>query len=350
MKRNEYLDSAFKKFNNGEISAEAYDAILMNADAFVEPEEELEEDDLDVLFPNINERLFVQEAYERYQLDWCNSRRVRLDDVDEELGVNGECYASLKEFLDNEYRDKDFMKYLLGDDKFEWWENTFGYGDGLESIEKPGNKRFEMVGTFQPFKKYRVVLTCFDYNGDSYNECYEKLFDECQDAHECAQSMATSECMELNGEGDSCVAPNVGCFEVDDCANNDFEVRWYEQKPEERDEGSCDIEYVTTYNVYPVEFVGPDIFSCKYRGFDVRQADEGLKIYHNGMYLSCTEDIVSTALDKVDEICLECAKDKTCALEAVHKVPLEVMIKFASEVRDNEHSDTKEIKRNVGER
>ena len=40
MKRNEYLESAFEAYNRGEISEEAYDAMIMNADAFCDDEEE----------------------------------------------------------------------------------------------------------------------------------------------------------------------------------------------------------------------------------------------------------------------------------------------------------------------
>lgn len=40
MSRNEYLDEAFKLFNEGKISDSAYDAILMNMDAFTEEDDE----------------------------------------------------------------------------------------------------------------------------------------------------------------------------------------------------------------------------------------------------------------------------------------------------------------------
>lgn len=40
MNRDEYLKSAFDNFNSGKISAEAYDAILMNADLFADDGEE----------------------------------------------------------------------------------------------------------------------------------------------------------------------------------------------------------------------------------------------------------------------------------------------------------------------
>lgn len=40
MKRNEYLERAFEAYNSGKISEEAYDAMIMNADAFCDDEEE----------------------------------------------------------------------------------------------------------------------------------------------------------------------------------------------------------------------------------------------------------------------------------------------------------------------
>lgn len=43
MSRNEYLDEAFKLFNEGKISDSAYDAIVMNIDSFTENDENEEE-------------------------------------------------------------------------------------------------------------------------------------------------------------------------------------------------------------------------------------------------------------------------------------------------------------------
>ena len=43
MDKNEYLKAAFKKYNEGKISAEAYDAILENIENFCE--NEMEEND-----------------------------------------------------------------------------------------------------------------------------------------------------------------------------------------------------------------------------------------------------------------------------------------------------------------
>lgn len=40
MSRNEYLEEAFRLYNEGKISDSAYDAIVMNVDSFTEDEEE----------------------------------------------------------------------------------------------------------------------------------------------------------------------------------------------------------------------------------------------------------------------------------------------------------------------
>ena len=40
MNRNDYLNEAFKLFNEGKISDSVYDAILMNIDVFTEDEED----------------------------------------------------------------------------------------------------------------------------------------------------------------------------------------------------------------------------------------------------------------------------------------------------------------------
>ena len=40
MKRNKYLEDAFKKYNEGKLSEEAYDAILENISVFCDEDEE----------------------------------------------------------------------------------------------------------------------------------------------------------------------------------------------------------------------------------------------------------------------------------------------------------------------
>jgi hypothetical protein len=43
MSRNDYLNEAFKLFNEGKISDSAYDAILMNVDVFTENDDDEED-------------------------------------------------------------------------------------------------------------------------------------------------------------------------------------------------------------------------------------------------------------------------------------------------------------------
>ena len=43
MSRNDYLNEAFKLFNEGKISDDAYDAIVINVDVFTEDDENEEE-------------------------------------------------------------------------------------------------------------------------------------------------------------------------------------------------------------------------------------------------------------------------------------------------------------------
>ena len=77
MKRSEYLKKAFEAFNEGRISEEAYDAMVMNADIFCEEDDddryglprtyaEIEYDDIDSL-----------EAYEGARFDDRNYIRYR---------------------------------------------------------------------------------------------------------------------------------------------------------------------------------------------------------------------------------------------------------------------------------
>lgn len=193
-----------------------------------------------------------------------------------------------------------------------------------------------MAQTTYPLRKYRIVCTCFDSVYPPYAEGDATLLQDKDSALALAKSMAEHECSTLNKTDDLPPGCFRGFFEVDDCANNDFEVRRYEKAPDDRGEGDCDIEYVTTYNVYPVDF--NEQYSCFYRGFNVESADgERFRILHNG---ACLWRIDSPAmgleavLEFIDDLCLECAKYKTYALDTVHKVPLDVVVKFASAQRE----------------
>ena len=41
--------------------------------------------------------------YEQYKLEWCKARGYKLEDMDEEVGINGECYACFDEWYHNEF-------------------------------------------------------------------------------------------------------------------------------------------------------------------------------------------------------------------------------------------------------
>lgn len=59
------------------------------------------------------EEIRQRNLYDLYVEDWCDSRNVSIEDVDEEIGINGgECYACFSEFCDNEYLDEDYMLEL----------------------------------------------------------------------------------------------------------------------------------------------------------------------------------------------------------------------------------------------
>lgn len=50
---------------------------------------------------------------------------LSFEDYLEEFGFNGGIYACYEEFLANEYRDREYMANLLGEDskEFEAWKN-----------------------------------------------------------------------------------------------------------------------------------------------------------------------------------------------------------------------------------
>lgn len=64
----------------------------------------------------------LKKSYGRYKWDWCKQRGCKPEDVDEEIGINGECFACIEEFENNEYQDREFMRNLLCDEEFGWWE------------------------------------------------------------------------------------------------------------------------------------------------------------------------------------------------------------------------------------
>ena len=64
----------------------------------------------------------LKKSYGRYKWDWCKQRGCKPEDVDEEIGINGECFVCIEEFESNEYQDREFMRHLLCDEEFGWWE------------------------------------------------------------------------------------------------------------------------------------------------------------------------------------------------------------------------------------
>lgn len=66
------------------------------------------------------------DLYKAYKEDWCKNKGYNLEDIDEETGINGECYVCFNEFLDNEYQDKDYCKYL---------SETYGYTIEIYEID-----------------------------------------------------------------------------------------------------------------------------------------------------------------------------------------------------------------------
>lgn len=183
-------------------------------------------------------------------------------------------------------------------------------------------------------EKYRIVLTCFDFDEPPYADAHEKLFDTRDAAYEYASRMAQEECAGLNGE-DGSGAPDYGCFEVDDCANNAFEVRWYEKSAEERFETDCDIKYVTNYNIHPVEFYPGSENTCKYRGFDIfaNHSHNRYAIEQNDVRLA-TPRSLEKALMWVDDFCLTLEQSKDERLKELFSSgrSLDLVIKKAEEM------------------
>lgn len=53
--------------------------------------------------PNCGYKMDLRELYEQYKRDWCSARGYTLEDMDEEVGINGECYACFDEWYVDEY-------------------------------------------------------------------------------------------------------------------------------------------------------------------------------------------------------------------------------------------------------
>ena len=60
---------------------------------------------LDKFCGECGHKMDLREMYEQYKRDWCEARGYNLEDMDEEVGINGECYACFDEWYDNEYAE-----------------------------------------------------------------------------------------------------------------------------------------------------------------------------------------------------------------------------------------------------
>ena len=65
----------------------------------------------------------LKKSHSLYKKDWCDARGYQLSSVDEEVGINGECFACLDEFEQNEFQDKAYMKSILSHEDFILWNN-----------------------------------------------------------------------------------------------------------------------------------------------------------------------------------------------------------------------------------
>lgn len=50
-------------------------------------------------------KMDLRDLYEQYKREWCDVRGYKLEDMDEETGVNGECYACFDEWYCSEYTE-----------------------------------------------------------------------------------------------------------------------------------------------------------------------------------------------------------------------------------------------------
>lgn len=71
-------------------------------------------------------QLLLLKAYGLYKWDWCTRHGIRPEEVDEETGVDGRCYACLEEFRDGEFQDASYMETLLDTEDFQIWRQYCG--------------------------------------------------------------------------------------------------------------------------------------------------------------------------------------------------------------------------------
>ena len=47
----------------------------------------------------------LSELYEEYKQEWCETRGYILAEIDDSVGINGECYVCFDEWYNNEYKE-----------------------------------------------------------------------------------------------------------------------------------------------------------------------------------------------------------------------------------------------------
>lgn len=80
---------------------EATDGKDVNFDEYIETA--LIEEYAVLMEGNNEDPVSPEEMYDLYKRAWCESRGYDLETIDEEVGINGECYACFDEWYANEY-------------------------------------------------------------------------------------------------------------------------------------------------------------------------------------------------------------------------------------------------------
>lgn len=127
---------------------------------------------------------FVKECYEKYKADWCSERGYKLADIDEEVGIHGECYACLEEFEEFEFQDAEYMNALLSANDFAKWEalvesdSRDDYGldhryfvyDGNDDVISNGFRYVEDAEAFCKEQAGMCVIKCHNYFIDEHDK------------------------------------------------------------------------------------------------------------------------------------------------------------------------------------
>ena len=137
MERYTFFDNGKWRFNIGhtEYSGKIADRLAAYENLGYEPE--FIKKVLDSYAPNnelvgMSYKALLDKAYDAYKKDWCESRGVSPETVDEEIGINGgECFVCRNEFEMNEFDDREYMAYLLSEKDFAAWECL------VEAVEVP---------------------------------------------------------------------------------------------------------------------------------------------------------------------------------------------------------------------